>query len=117
MTLYYDEGEDALAENHPDEWVEYDDEGRLLFDLSDRQKRDSLSYVAEEAEKAHEPDVEKGEWVTWVDEDGDEYDGIVTAVWDEHTINLAVSEGGVLIEHSSVPQRDEDEDQVVYWYV
>lgn len=33
MTLYYDEDEDAIVENHPD-YAEFDDEGHLVLDMA-----------------------------------------------------------------------------------
>lgn len=54
MTLYYDEERDALVENHPDEWTERDEEGRLVFDLSTHQKRSSLRSVVGSMNDAHD---------------------------------------------------------------
>lgn len=115
MTLYYDEELDALVENHPDEWVEYDDDGHLLFDLSSRQKRGSLQHVAESAIEAHLPPVDEGDTVTYVDADGVEHEAIVETVWNENTINVAYADEGSLVVDTSVTQRDEVT-EVYCWY-
>lgn len=35
MTLFYDTDENAIVENHPEEWVEFDDDGRLVIKFDD----------------------------------------------------------------------------------
>ena len=35
MTLYYDSDRNAVIENHPEEWIEIDDEGRLVIDFDE----------------------------------------------------------------------------------
>lgn len=59
MTLFYDEDRDAVIENHPDEFIHYDDEGRLIIEFGempdehDGQKRADLLHAAISAFEAH----------------------------------------------------------------
>ena len=115
MTLYYDEDRDAPIENHPDDWMDIDDEGRMVFDLSNRQKRDSLSHAAEAAAEAHEPPVDVGDGVAFVDDEGDEHDAVVTEVWNEGCINLVHAEDGTLVHRTSVVAETPDTDTWC-WY-
>jgi plastocyanin len=115
MTLFYNEEQDAIIENHPDEWVEFDDEGRMLFDMADSQKRDSMHHAAESAQEAHEPPVDRGDKVTFVDTDGTEYDAVVTEVWGEDTINVAYAADGEL-SHATSVTGETPESEGYYWF-
>ena len=54
MTFYYHEDEDALFENHPDEWFERTENGEWKFDVSDDAKRGSVIHAVEQMKEAHE---------------------------------------------------------------
>lgn len=117
MTLYYDSDLDAVVENHPDEWMYIDDDGHMVFDVSDPQKRDSLLSAVRSAKEEHErrkPD--EGDAVTFVDMEGTEHDAVITKAWNERTINLAYADDdGLLTQASSVVKRDDD-DHTYSWY-
>jgi hypothetical protein len=75
MTLYYDNDDDCIVENHPD-YAAFDDEGRLVLDIDElhdirAEKVKTLVDVAvsaveasDEYAVAQEPDIK------WVPEDG-----------------------------------------------
>jgi len=50
MTLFYDSDLNAIVENHPDEWIGYDDDGRLIIDFdkapADRKVKAMLDAAA-----------------------------------------------------------------------
>jgi L-asparaginase II len=55
MTLYYAEERDALIENHPHEYVSFDDDGRLVVEFGEMpgyQKRKAFLNIAVEAIEA-----------------------------------------------------------------
>ena len=74
MTLYYDEDEDQIVENHPD-YAEFDDEGRLVLDIAElrdirAEKLRTLVGVAVSAvEASDEYEVMRAADIEWVPED------------------------------------------------
>lgn len=74
MTLFYDAEEDAVIENHPD-FAEFDDEGRLVLDLTDlprEEKRTALLNAAASAvEASDEYDLVTQPEYEWTGNGGD----------------------------------------------
>lgn len=44
MTLYHDDDEDAIIENHPD-YAEFDDEGRLVLHMDELQREEKVKSL------------------------------------------------------------------------
>ena len=62
MTLYYDTDENAIIENHPEEWIKFDDDGRLVIDFDeaprDEKVRALLNAAAAAVDASNEYDLE-----------------------------------------------------------
>lgn len=59
MTFWYDEQNDELCENHPDEWFERTENGEWKFDVSDDAKRQNVIRAVEQMKDEHD---ERDEW-------------------------------------------------------
>jgi len=74
MTLYYDNDDDCIVENHPD-YAAFDDEGRLVLDIDElrdirAEKLRTLVGVAVSAvEASDEYEVMRAADIEWVPED------------------------------------------------
>ena len=54
MTLYYDKNQNAVIENHPDDWIYYNDEGDLVLDFDEAPRDDKLTSLLNAAASAVE---------------------------------------------------------------
>lgn len=61
MTLFYDKDQNAIIENHPEDWIEFDDDGRLVIDFDeaprDEKVRALLNAAAGAVEASDEYDL------------------------------------------------------------
>lgn len=48
MTMWYDEEKEALVDNRPDHNLDFDSEGRVLFNLDSPSRRNELIRIAEQ---------------------------------------------------------------------
>jgi hypothetical protein len=54
MTLFFDSEENAIIENHPDEWISTDDEGRLIIDFDAAPRDEKVTTLLSAAASAVE---------------------------------------------------------------
>ena len=74
MTLYYDNDDDCIVENHPD-YAAFDDEGRLVLDIGElrdiraEKVRRLVDVAVSAVEASDEYAVAQGPDIKWVPED------------------------------------------------
>lgn len=61
MTLYFDQDTNSVIENHPEDWIEFDDDGRLVIDFDnaprDEKVKSLLNAAAAAVEASDEYDL------------------------------------------------------------
>lgn len=72
MTLYFDSETNSIVENHPDEWIGYDDEGRLRIDFDEApgegKAKTLLNAAASAVEASETYDLETEPETRWAGE-------------------------------------------------
>lgn len=52
MTLFYHEEANSIIENHPEDWIEFDDDGRLVIDFDEAPREEKVRALLSAAADA-----------------------------------------------------------------